>query len=82
MMALYTSTKLVKDQIATLFCSIVLTVFTVVVVALVIGFIQMLTLILKVAQPSGKFWVSLIKIGECAANASEGFVGWDRYCGR
>ena len=56
MMALYTSTSLAKDQIAILYYSIVLTVITVV-VAMVIGLIQMLSLILNVAEPSGKFWV-------------------------
>lgn len=56
MMALYTSTALAKDQIAILYYSIVLTVITVV-VAMVIGFIQMLSLVQNVAQPSGKFWV-------------------------
>lgn len=55
MMALYTSTALAKDQIAILYYSIVLTVITVV-VAVVIGVIQLLTLILNVAEPSGKFW--------------------------
>ena len=56
MMALYTSTSLAKDQIAILYYSIVLTTITVV-VAMVIGFIQLLTLILNVANPTGKFWV-------------------------
>ncbi len=44
MMALYTSTAFAKDQIAILYYSIVLTVITVA-VALVIGFVQMLTLV-------------------------------------
>lgn len=44
MMALYTSTAFAKDQIAILYYSIVLTVITVT-VAMVIGFIQMLTLV-------------------------------------
>ena len=57
MMALYTSTNLAKDQIAILYYSIVLTVITVL-VAIVIGVIQLLSLILNVAQPEGKFWVS------------------------
>jgi high-affinity nickel-transport protein len=56
MMALYTSTSLAKDQIAILYYSIVLTVITVI-VAMVIGFIQLLSLILNVASPTGKFWV-------------------------
>ena len=56
MMALYTSTALAKDQIAILYYSIILTLITVV-VAMVVGFIQMLSLVQNVAQPSGKFWV-------------------------
>ena len=56
MMALYTSTTLAKDQIAILYYSIVLTVITVV-VAMVIGFIQLLTLIQNVANLTGGFWV-------------------------
>lgn len=55
MMALYTSTSLAKDQIAILYYSIVLTVITVA-VAIIIGVIQLLSLILNVAEPSGKFW--------------------------
>ena len=55
MMALYTSATFAKDHIAILYYSIVLT-FVTVIVAIVIGLIQMLTLILNVAQPSGKFW--------------------------
>lgn len=55
MMALYTSTAFAKDQIAILYYSIVLTVITVV-VAMLIGVIQLLTLILNVAEPSGGFW--------------------------
>lgn len=55
MMALYTSTAMAKDQIAILYYSIVLTVITIA-VAMVIGVIQLLTLILNVAKPSGHFW--------------------------
>ena len=44
MMALYTSTAFAKDQIAILYYSIVLTVITIT-VAMVIGFIQLLTLV-------------------------------------
>ena len=55
MMALYSSTALANDQIAILYYSIVLTFITVV-VAIVIGMIQLLELILNVAEPSGKFW--------------------------
>ena len=56
MMALYTSTTLAKDQIAILYYSIVLTVITVV-VAMVIGFIQLLTLVQNVGNLTGGFWV-------------------------
>lgn len=63
MMALYTSTTLAKDQIAILYYSIVLTVITVV-VAMVIGFIQLLTLIQNVANLSGGFWVRSLS-GPC-----------------
>lgn len=55
MMALYTSTSLAKDNIAILYYSIILTVITVA-VAVIIGVLQLLTLILNVAEPSGKFW--------------------------
>ncbi len=55
MMTLYTSTALAHDQIAVLYYSIVLTVVTVV-VAVVVGVIQLLNLILNVAEPEGRFW--------------------------
>ena len=61
MMALYTSTALAKDQIAILYYSIILTVITIV-VAVIIGMIQMLSLIQNIAQPSGQFWVRDISI--------------------
>lgn len=63
MMAIYTSTSLAKDQIAILYYSIVLTIITVM-VAIVIGTIQALTLILNVAEPTGKFWDGVDKAGE------------------
>lgn len=55
MMTLYTSTSLARDMIAILYYSIALTAITVV-VAICIGVIQLLTLILNVASPTGKFW--------------------------
>ena len=55
MMALYTSTAAAKDQIAILYYSIVLTVITII-VAIVIGVLQLLSLILNVAEPTGPFW--------------------------
>ncbi|CAF9932998.1 hypothetical protein IMSHALPRED_009033 [Imshaugia aleurites] len=63
MMALYTSTAFAKDQIAILYYSIVLTVITIT-VAMVIGLVQMLTLVLNVAQPSGKFWGGVAVTGD------------------
>lgn len=63
MMALYTSTSLAKDQIAILYYSIVLTAITVM-VAIIIGTIQFLTLILNVAEPTGKFWDGVEIAGE------------------
>ena len=50
MMALYTSTAFAKDQIAILYYSIVLTVITVT-VAMVIGLIQLLTLVRIIESP-------------------------------
>lgn len=63
MMALYTSTSLAKDQIAVLYYSIVLTVVTII-VAMVIGFIQVLSLILNVAEPTGRFWDGVQTAGD------------------
>ena len=50
MMALYTSTAFAKDQIAILYYSIVLTGITVT-VAMVIGLIQLLTLVRIIESP-------------------------------
>lgn len=63
MMALYTSTTLAKDRIAILYYSIVLTVVTVI-VAIVIGIIQLLSLVLNVAEPTGKFWDGVAVAGD------------------
>lgn len=63
MMALYTSTALAKDQVAILYYSIVLTIITVI-VAMVIGTIQLLGLILNVAEPSGMFWDGVAVAGD------------------
>jgi nickel/cobalt transporter (NiCoT) family protein len=54
MMTLYTSTALARDQIAILYYSIALTVITVI-VAMVIGVIQMLSLVVNIANPKGAF---------------------------
>ncbi|PYH43108.1 NicO-domain-containing protein [Aspergillus saccharolyticus JOP 1030-1] len=50
-----TAAKNHRDPIAFLYYSIVLTSLTVI-VAIVIGIIQVLTLVLNVAHPTGKFW--------------------------
>lgn len=63
MMALYTSTAFAKDPIAILYYSIVLTVITVI-VALIIGVIQLLSLILNIAQPTGRFWTGVAVAGD------------------
>ncbi|KAL9032493.1 MAG: hypothetical protein Q9214_007946, partial [Letrouitia sp. 1 TL-2023] len=63
MMVLYTSTALAKDHIAILYYSIVLTAVTVV-VAVAVGVIQLLNLILSVAEPTGKFWSGVAVAGD------------------
>lgn len=63
MMALYTSTSIAADNIAILYYSIILTAITVV-VAMVIGLIQLLSLIQNVASPSGKFWDGVAVAGD------------------
>src|ERR1700748_158424 len=55
MMAVYTRTTAARDPVIVLYYSIVLTVVTVM-AALIIGVIQVLTLILNVTEPSGRFW--------------------------
>lgn len=55
MSALYTSSSFAHDDIAILYYSIVLTVVTVI-VAVIIGTIQLFSLILNVAKPKGPFW--------------------------
>lgn len=52
-----------RDPIAFLYYSIVLTCLTVV-VAIVIGIIQLLTLVLNVAEPTGKFWDGVQTAGD------------------
>lgn len=52
-----------KDPIPFLYYSIVLTALTVM-VALVIGTIQLLTMILNVAEPEGRFWDGVENAGE------------------
>jgi len=63
MLTLYTTTLLAHDALATLYYSIVLTLLTVL-VALVIGSVQLLTLVVSVAEPRGRFWDGVEKVGE------------------
>ncbi|KAF3913647.1 hypothetical protein ABW21_db0206129 [Orbilia brochopaga] len=63
MLAAYTSTSLAHDNIAVLYYSIVLSVVTCV-VAVVIGTLQLLTLILNAAEPTGRFWDGVDAAGE------------------
>ncbi|THC90517.1 hypothetical protein EYZ11_010020 [Aspergillus tanneri] len=52
-----------RDPVAFLYYSIILTTMTVI-VAIVIGVIQLLTLVLNVAEPTGKFWNGVQVAGE------------------
>lgn len=63
MMALYTSKAFARDHIAILYYSIVLTGITIVVSAF-IGIIQVLSLVLNVAEPEGRFWDGVGAIGD------------------
>jgi high-affinity nickel-transport protein len=63
MLSLYTSTSLAKDPIAILYYSIVLTGITII-VAVVIGIVQLLTLILNAAKPTGAFWDGVMVLGD------------------
>ncbi|KAH6625795.1 high-affinity nickel-transport protein-domain-containing protein [Boeremia exigua] len=63
MMSLYTSTQLARDPIAICYYSIVLTVITVI-VAIIIGTVQFLNLILNVAEPDGRFWDGVERLGD------------------
>lgn len=63
MMALYTSKAFSRDHIAILYYSIVLTAITIFVSAF-IGVIQVLTLVLNVAEPEGSFWDGVEAIGD------------------
>ncbi|KAJ4391699.1 hypothetical protein N0V93_005319 [Gnomoniopsis smithogilvyi] len=63
MMTLYTSKAFARDHIAILYYSVVLTGITIVVSAF-IGIIQLLTLILNVAEPEGSFWDGVEAVGD------------------
>jgi high-affinity nickel-transport protein len=63
MMALYTRAVAARDPIIVLYYSIILTEVTVV-VALIIGILQLLSLISNVANPQGKFWDGVNNAGD------------------
>ncbi|KAL9071990.1 MAG: hypothetical protein Q9157_005277 [Trypethelium eluteriae] len=63
MMALYCSANLATDKIATLYYGCILTAITVI-VAIVIGTIQLLSLIDSIASPDGKFWKGVEVAGD------------------
>ncbi|KAK6543798.1 hypothetical protein TWF694_000529 [Orbilia ellipsospora] len=63
MLVAYTSTTLAHDNIAVLYYSIVLSVVTCV-VAVVIGTLQMLNMVLNVAEPTGRFWDGVAAAGD------------------
>lgn len=63
MMALYTRTTAASDPVVVLYYNIVLTVVTVL-AALIIGVLQVLSLILNAAQPTGRFWDGVSSAGD------------------
>jgi len=63
MSALYQTSTFSQDIVAVLYYSIALTAITVL-VAVVIGTIQLLSLIYNVAEPTGRFWDGVEKVGE------------------
>ncbi|KAK6358297.1 hypothetical protein TWF730_007644 [Orbilia blumenaviensis] len=63
MLVAYTSTSLAHDNVAVLYYSIVLS-FVTCIVAVVIGTLQVLNLILHVAEPTGRFWDGVEGAGE------------------
>ncbi|KAF3938233.1 hypothetical protein ABW19_dt0204753 [Dactylella cylindrospora] len=63
MLVAYTSTSLAHDNVAVLYYSIALSLVTCI-VAVVIGTLQVLNLILNVAEPTGKFWDGVERAGD------------------
>ena len=63
MLILYTSSQYASDPLAILYYSLILTAVTVL-VALVIGVLQLLALVLNVASPTGKFWEGVAVAGD------------------
>ncbi|GKZ27317.1 hypothetical protein AbraIFM66951_004888 [Aspergillus brasiliensis] len=69
-----------RDPVAFLYYSIVLTCLTVM-VAIVIGVIQLLTLVLNVANPTGKFWDGVQVAGDYYDAIGGGICGLFIICG-
>ncbi|KAF1985541.1 high affinity nickel transport protein nic1 [Aulographum hederae CBS 113979] len=63
MSALYTSPTFAHDTIAILFFSVALNLITVI-VAITVGVLQLLLLVLKVEEPTGKFWEGVEAAGD------------------
>jgi high-affinity nickel-transport protein len=63
MMALYTSKAFARDTVAILYYSVVLTGITIFVSAF-IGIVQLLSLVVNVAEPEGAFWDGVRTIGD------------------
>lgn len=63
MSALYNSSSFSQDDIAILYYSIVLTTVTAI-VAVIIGTIQLFSLIVNIAEPKGPFWDGVRRVGD------------------
>ncbi|PNS17455.1 High-affinity nickel transport protein nic1 [Sphaceloma murrayae] len=63
MMSLYTSTRLAGDRVAVCYYQVVLTGITVL-VAVVIGVLQVLNMVVAVAEPKGPFWDGVEAVGD------------------
>ncbi|KAF2218885.1 high-affinity nickel-transport protein-domain-containing protein [Elsinoe ampelina] len=63
MMSLYTSTRLAGDRVAVCYYQVVLTGITVL-VAVVIGVLQVLNMVVAVAEPKGRFWEGVEVVGD------------------
>lgn len=74
MSALYQTSAFAQDRTAVLYYSIVLTVVTVV-VAVVIGVLQVLGLVVNVAEPEGAFWRGVERVSEYYEVVGAAIVG-------
>ena len=77
MMALYTRTAAARDPITVLYYSAALTAITII-VALIIGTLQILTLVANVANPEGKFWDGVNTVGDHYDIVGKYFTVFDR----